>query len=125
MEYNKNNKTVLEVLLEDIEGLEKMQNYMMSDDLITYGDLMTEIRFDHFSGCEYILPVLLLSSVDPVIDRTVKRIFIKLYSDRMRQAGAPETVDMVRDILDEEHRRWEVRQKRMGLLERRESSKLV
>ena len=58
------NKTVLESLVEDIEGLEKMQNYMMSDDLITYGDLMTQIKFDHFSGCEYMLPVLLLSSAD-------------------------------------------------------------
>ncbi len=116
------NKTVLESLVEDIEGLEKIQNYMMSDDIITYDELIREIKVDHFSGYEYILPVLLLSTVDPIIDRAVKRIFINLYSDRMRQAGAPETVDMVMDILDEEHQRWEARQKRVMLLEGRESN---
>ena len=52
-------------------------------------------------------------------------MYIKAVSYTHLQAGAPETVDMVMNILDEEHQRWEARRKRIMLLEGRESNKSI
>jgi len=68
---------------------------------------------DHFKGYECLLPAMLLSSEDPVIERTGKRLLLQLYSEKIQEIGAYKTVDRVIDILIEEHTSWEARRKRL------------
>ena len=74
------NKKVLGCLEQNVEGLEKIQNLMIFEDPLVYSDLMLEISIDHFHGYESILPVMILSTDDPIIERTGKRLLLYLYS---------------------------------------------
>ena len=107
------NKKVLECLEQNVEGLEKIQNLMMFEDPLVYSDLMLEISIDHFRGYESLLPVMILSTDDPIIERTGKRLLLQLYSEKLQEIGGRQIVDHVTDILTEEKSRWDKRIKRL------------
>lgn len=112
------NIEMLEYLGENMEGLEKIQNFMRHDEPLVYDDLILEIDIDHFEGYEALLCVLLLSTDDPVIERAGKRLLLQLYSDKVREAGGRKTVDLVADLLSAEKLRWEKRHQRLQSLRR-------
>ncbi|WP_066645349.1 hypothetical protein [Christensenella timonensis] len=101
------NQKVLECLEQNVDGLEIIQNLMRYDDPLVYGDLMLEIDIDHFEGYEALLPVMLLSTGDAVIERTCKRLLLQLYSEKLQEIGGRQIVEYVKDILLEEQARWE------------------
>ncbi|MEA5003591.1 MAG: hypothetical protein VB081_08840 [Christensenella sp.] len=101
------NKKVLECLEKNVDGLEIIQNLMRYDDPLVYSDLMLDIDLHHFEGYEALLPVMLLSTGDPIIERTGKRLLLQLYSEKLQKIGGWQMVDYVKDILLEEQARWE------------------
>lgn len=111
------NRKVLKFLEQNMEGLEKIEYFMMHEDSLTYGDLMWELQIDHFEGYECLLPVMLLASKDPALQRAVKRLLLQLYREKIEQTGASETVDYVIQLLKEEYKSWETRQKKVDELE--------
>ena len=42
---------------------------------------------DYFAGYEELLPVILMTTQDPVMERTGRRMFLQLYRERMEQDG--------------------------------------
>ena len=71
---------------------------------------------DQFEGYECLLPVILLTSDDPVIGRTEKRLLLQLYSERIQELGARRMVGRVADILNEEYKYYEARRERFRQL---------
>ncbi|WP_066687912.1 hypothetical protein [Christensenella intestinihominis] len=112
------NKKVLECLEQNVEGLERIQNLMRFEDHLIYSDLMLEINLDHFNGYEALLPVMLISTDDPVIERTGKRLLLQLYSEKLQEIGGRQIVDRVTDILIEEKNQWDKRIKRLRKLKK-------
>ncbi len=107
------NKKMLECLEQNVDGLEKIQNLMMFEDPLVYDDLIQEIRIDHFYGYEALLPVMLISTDDPVIARTGKRLLLQLYCEKLQEVGGRQIVDRVTEILTDEKERWDKRIKRL------------
>lgn len=112
------NKKVLECLEQNVDGLEKIQNLMMFEDPLVYSDLMLEISIDHFHGYEALLPVMLISTDDPIIERTGKRLLLQLYSEKLQEIGGRQIVDRVTNILTEEKSQWDKRIKRLRKLKK-------
>ena len=110
------NKKVLECLEQNSEGLDKIQYFMKYADELSYSNLMLEINIDHFHGYECLLPVMLLSSEDPIIERTGKRLLLRLYGEKLQEVGGRKIVDCVADILTDEKEKWEKRIKRLRKL---------
>lgn len=110
------NKKVLKCLEQNTEGLDKIQSLMKYPDELMYSDLMREINLDHFKGYECLLPVMLLSSEDPVIERTGKRLLLQLYSEKLQETGGRKMVDRVTDILTDEKHKWDKRIRRLRKL---------
>ena len=82
------NNKVLECLEQNIEGLERLSYFMKYGEEFACRDLILEINMDQFEGYECLLPVILLTSDDPVIGRTEKRLLLQLYSERIQELGA-------------------------------------
>lgn len=116
------NEKVLECLEQNVEGLEKIQNLMRYEYPLIYSDLMMEIEIDHFRGYEALLPVLMLSTDDPAIDRTTKRLLLQLYSEKLQSVGGREMVDRVRSMLLEEQEDW---LKRVGRIKELRNQKRI
>lgn len=116
------NKKILDCLEHNIDGLSNLQYFMKYPDELTYNDLMLEINIDHLHGYECLLPVMLLASDDPVIERTCKRLLLQLYREKLQELGGRTIVDRIADVLKEEKRKWDKRTKR--LLELKEQNKL-
>jgi len=112
------NKKILECLEQNVEGLEKIQDLMRFTDPLIYSDLMLEINIDHFNGYEALLPVMLLSTADPIIERTGKRLLLQLYSEKLQEVGGRQIVDRETDILIEEKNQWDKRMKRLRKLDK-------
>ena len=98
------NNKVLECLEQNIEGLERLSYFMKYGEEFACRDLILEINMDQFEGYECLLPVILLTSDDPVIGRTEKRLLLQLYSERIQELGARRMVGRVADILNEEYK---------------------
>lgn len=81
---------VLECLKRNIEGLERLQYFMKYEEEFSYRDLILEINMDQFEGYECLLPVILLTSYDPVIERTGRRLLLRLIQRRDAGAGRAE-----------------------------------
>lgn len=112
------NKKVLECLEQNSEGLDKIQYFMKFADELSYSNLMLEINIDHFHGYECLLPVMLLSSDDPIIERTGKRLLLQLYGEKLQAVGGRQAVDCVADILTDEKEKWDKRIKRLRKLKK-------
>ncbi|MEG0784649.1 MAG: hypothetical protein RR389_04410 [Christensenella sp.] len=112
------NKKVSECLEQHSEGLDIIQYFMKCTDELTYNCLMSEINIDRFDGYECLLPVMLLSSEDPIIERTYKRLLLQLYSEKLRKVGGRRMVDCVTDILTDEKAKWDKRIKRLRKLDK-------
>ena len=110
------NNKVLECLEQNIEGLERLSYFMKYGEEFACRDLILEINMDQFEGYECLLPVILLTSDDPVIGRTEKRLLLQLYSERMQELGARRMVGRVADILNEEYKYYEARRERFRQL---------
>lgn len=113
------NKKVLECLEKNVDGLEIIQNMMMFAEPLRYSDLMLEINIDYFHGYESLLPIILLSTDDLIIERAGKRLLLQLYSEKLQEIGGRQMVDRVTDILTEEKCRLDKRMKRLNKLKKK------
>lgn len=111
------NENVLECLEQNSESLAKVTYFMKYKDELAYSDLMLEIGVDQFCGYECLLPVMLLSSEDPVIERTGRRLLLQLYSEKLQELGGRQMVELVTDILMDEKEKWDKRIKCLRSLE--------
>lgn len=116
------NKKMLEFLERNVEGLEKIAYFIQCNEELTCGELMVDIEVDHFKGYECFIPMLLLSSDDPVISRTNKRLFLHWFREDMEARGTEAVVNGIVRLLQEEHERFETRRTRLEEL--KEQNKL-
>mgnify|MGYP001055218430 CR=1 FL=1 len=107
------NKKVLKFLEKNMEGLEKLEYFMKHEEALTYSDLIWELDIDGFKGYECLLPVMLMGSNDPALQRTWKRLFLQLYREKLQEIGAQELVKYVMQMLREEYSNWEKRQEKI------------
>lgn len=111
------NKKALDYLEQNFEGVNNMIYFMKYPDELTCDELMLEIEIDHFSGYEWLLPIMLLSSEDPVIERTGKRLLLQLYNEKLQTADGRQIVERVAGILTDEKEKWDKKTKRLRKLD--------
>ncbi len=97
------NKKVLACLEQHMEGVDRLQNLIKYSGRLTYSDLMLQINLDHFEGYEFLLPVMLMSGQDYVIDRAYARLFLELFREKLCSTNPRELVERVARVLGEEH----------------------
>jgi len=68
------NVQVLKCFEQHIEGVQILDYFMQMGKELTHQELVSDIRVDGLCGYEYLLPVMLLTPGDPVIERTMKRL---------------------------------------------------
>ena len=76
-----------------LEGILNLEMLCMPYERFTYNDLLRELEVDYFAGYEELLPVMLMTTQDPVMERTGRRMFLQLYRERMEQDGARTVVE--------------------------------
>ena len=104
------NQSVLELLEQNINGLELLQHYIQNEwtgEL--HRELLSSLQTGRFDGCECLLPIILLSADNAVIEFAVHRLFLQLYGEKLREAGVQAMAGRVADLLREESARWDRR----------------
>lgn len=109
---------VLEYLEQNIEVVNHITYFMKYPDELTYNALMLEIEVDCFDGYEWLLPIMLLSSEDPVIKRASKRLLLLLYHEKLQATDRQKLVECVANILTDEKAKWEIRTERLHKLDK-------
>ena len=61
-----------------LEGILNLEMLLMPYERFTYNDLLRELEVDYFAGYEELLPVMLMTTEDPVMERTGRRLFLEL-----------------------------------------------
>lgn len=112
------NVQVLKCFEQHIEGVQILDYFMQMGEELTHQELVSDIRVDGLCGYEYLLPVMLLTPGDPVIERTMKRLFLRWFRQEVEDKGAEKTVDAIARLLDEEAAAFKARRDRLIQLDR-------
>ena len=103
------NKKILKWMEKNLDGLDKMEYFLRTGGLISYDELRMNLDMDHFKGHECLLPILLLSSDSPIVERVHWRLFLEMFRKELKNKGAEKTVEHVITLMEEEHTNWKER----------------
>lgn len=103
-----------------LEGILNLEMLLMPYERFTYNDLLRELEVDYFAGYEELLPVMLMTTEDPVMERTGRRMFLQLYRERIEQDGARTVVERTISLLREERKNWQKRMQRVQKVREKE-----
>ena len=103
-----------------LEGILNLEMLLMPYERFTYNDLLRELEVDYFAGYEELLPVMLMTTEDPVMERTGRRLFLELYREQMEQEGARSVVERTISLLREERKNWQKRMQRVQKVREKE-----
>lgn len=87
---------------------------------ITHSDLLEDLEMDEYEGCEELVAVMLMMAEDPVMERTERRLFLKLYEEKIKEKRTQTVVKWIEEVLREEKEKWEDQMRRIDRQKKQE-----
>ena len=101
-----------------LEGMIKLERLIGPYGDYTYSDLLEDLEMDEYEGCEELVAVMLMMAEDPVMERTERRLFLKLYEEKIKEKGTQTVVKWIEEVLREE--KWEDQMRRIDRQKKQE-----
>ncbi len=103
-----------------LEAMIKLERLIGPYGDYTYSDLLEDLEMDEYEGCEELVAVMLMMAEDPVMERTERRLFLKLYEEKIKEKGTQTVVKWIEEVLREEKEKWEDQMRRIDRQKKQE-----
>lgn len=103
-----------------LEGMIRLERLIGPYGDYTYSDLLEDLEMDEYEGFEELVAVMLMMAEDPVMERTERRLFLKLYEEKIKEKGTQTVVKWIEEVLREEKEKWEDQMRRIDRQKKQE-----